>query len=649
MPDEPSRTSDHTPDPPDGDTLSPDAVSLLRQLNLSLDSASTHDPPASFATITGVRAGTADAGSVGVEVPGYEILEELGRGGMGVVYKARQVGLNRIVAFKTMRIGSADPRQLIRFLAEAEVVAAVKHPSVVQIYEFGEHDGQPYMALEYLPGGTLAEALTGGRSDAAPSGSWRDAATLVAGIARGVAAAHAMGIVHRDLKPSNVLFDEAGNPKVTDFGLAKRDGGSNLTETWVVMGTPAYMAPEQASGRTRFAGPQADVWALGVILYECLTGVRPFQADTAEALLARIVIAEPSSVRSAAPAVPADLEQICWKCLAKNPEERYPTARELAEDLRRVVAGEPVSLRPPSLGRVLRLWAKQNFGSAGWTVAGGVAAGLLAGGYTALELVGTKLHRTAAAYEQLPSVPGPWISIGPIPETALVVAEMVMYLLLPGVLLATTLLVRPRNRSADVAAGLMTGLVGAVTLFTVAFGWWSVYSQSLVPADDDLVLLTGPDGPILESYPDLAEVPPEERRAVLLAKTRFDLAAGIPRGILMGMLLSVALTVPACVALVCWAGTLLRRDVPLRTIIPHYFEATLPALVFCGYMFFVAQRLLLYGTAPQYPGCYATLLTLTALAVLAARRRASTGVRVALQLAWIAYYAVTNAYVCYEF
>ena len=194
---------------------------------------------------------------------GYQIVREIACGAMGVVYEARQLQLNRVVAFK--KVLHADPSGLLRFLAEA--IAAVRHPNVVQVYESGQHDGQPYLAMEFCPGGTLAAKLKdGGRL--APQA----AVELMAQVAAGVAAAHAEGVVHRDLKPGNVLFDVAGVPKVADFGLAKRGTGADLTHTQAVMGTPAYMSPEQARGETKFVGPTADVWALGVMLYECLTG-----------------------------------------------------------------------------------------------------------------------------------------------------------------------------------------------------------------------------------------------------------------------------------------------------------------------------------------------------------------------------------------
>jgi tRNA A-37 threonylcarbamoyl transferase component Bud32 len=288
-------------------------------------------------------------------VPGYELREPLGKGGMGVVYKARQVGLNRIVALKMVLGGHrAEPRELIRFLAEAEAVAAVKHPHVVQVHEYGEADGRPFLAMEYLPGGSLADRLKAhGRLDPIA------AARLVGTLAGAVQAAHDQGIVHRDLKPANVLFDEAGAPKVTDFGMAKRRGGSDLTATQAVMGTPAYMAPEQARGDTKFVGPGADVYALGVILYECLTGTRPFAASDALSLLRKVAEEEPERPGKRLPRLPRDVELVCLKCLAKEPAERYLSAAALADDLARYAAGEPVSVRAAGLLERGYKWARR--------------------------------------------------------------------------------------------------------------------------------------------------------------------------------------------------------------------------------------------------------------------------------------------------
>jgi hypothetical protein len=282
-------------------------------------------------------------------VPGYTVVRELGCGGMGVVYEAVQSGLRRPVALKMLlpdrRSGG---HAAVRFLAEAEAVAAVRHPHVVQVFEFGEHAGRPFLAMELCPR-SLRDVLKAGPL------SYREAARLVSKVAQGVQAAHAQQIVHRDLKPANVLLDPDGEPKVTDFGLAKRGAGSDLTRTHAVLGTPEYMAPEQAEGRAKFVGPAADVWALGVILYECLTGARPFAADDPVAVARRVTDAAPARPRALDRAVPRDLETVTLKCLEKDPAARYPTAAALAADLDNYLEGRPVTARPRSAAD--RAWA----------------------------------------------------------------------------------------------------------------------------------------------------------------------------------------------------------------------------------------------------------------------------------------------------
>jgi hypothetical protein len=271
-------------------------------------------------------------------LPGYEILEEVGRGGMGVVFKARQLSLNRIVALKMVLGGRGGESGLDRFRAEAEAVGRLQHANIVQVYEIGEHDGCPFYTLEFCPNGNLSKKLDG---KPLPAG---EAAELVEDLARAMTAVHQSGIVHRDLKPQNVLISADWTPKVTDFGCAKTEHGSH-TQTGAVFGTPGYMAPEQAEGRNKEVGPAADVWALGAILYECLTGRPPFLAANPVETLRQVVEQDPPPPRLLNRFIDPDLEKIVLKCLEKDAAMRYRSAAELAEDLRRHREGEPIHAR----------------------------------------------------------------------------------------------------------------------------------------------------------------------------------------------------------------------------------------------------------------------------------------------------------------
>lgn len=273
------------------------------------------------------------------QVAGYEILEVLGHGGMGVVYKAKQLGLNRLVALKMVLAGaSASPLELARFRAEAEAVAQLQHPNIVQIYEIGEQGGCPFLALEYVVGGSLAAHLDG--TPVPP----RQAAELVLALSRAVQHAHETGIVHRDLKPANVLLQPDGTPKITDFGLAKRAESDHArTQTGTILGSPSYMAPEQAAGRTSDIGPATDIYALGVILYELLTGRPPFKGASLLETIEQVRENDPVPPRFLQPKTPRDLETICLKCLEKAPRRRYATAADLAADLRAFLHDEPIN------------------------------------------------------------------------------------------------------------------------------------------------------------------------------------------------------------------------------------------------------------------------------------------------------------------
>jgi serine/threonine protein kinase len=392
-------------------------------MGLPLDPQETASlPPASPAENVTAEPATVDAAPPGVDrwatvdflhtvgerlasypkIPGYEILGELGRGGMGVVYKARQEKVNRLVALK-MVLGSscASPEARLRFLLEGEVLGRLQHPNIVQIYEVDTCEGQPYFALEYVEGGSLADLLKQHKSFAP-----QEAAALVETLARAVHFAHSNGVIHRDLKPANILLtrnpkSEPSNPKqiqniksetkaetkavsdllasdfgfvsdlrvrisdlvpkITDFGLAKQTQvGTGLTASGAVMGTPAYMAPEQAEGKGKQSTAATDVYALGAILYELLAGRPPFVADSPLDVIVKVVSEEPPSVSSLRAKLPRDLVTICHQCLQKEPTKRYATAEALADDLRRFLEDRPIHARPVTTSERVWRWCRRN-------------------------------------------------------------------------------------------------------------------------------------------------------------------------------------------------------------------------------------------------------------------------------------------------
>lgn len=311
-----------------------------------------------------------DAPNIGM----YEVLGIIQEGGMGIVFKARHTTLRRVVALKMMRSDALGrPKLAERFRREMEVAARLDHPNIVRIYEVGEHNNQPYYTMAFLNGGTLAKHRS--RLLAEPTATL----ALMERVSRAVHFAHEHGILHRDLKPSNILLDDHGEPLITDFGLAKfREGDVELTQSGSVLGTPAYMSPEQASGRIREIGVGTDVWALGVMLFELLTGSRPFVDETVEDVKRRIIHEEPPRPRALRPELTVDLEHVVLRCLEKEPSRRYRSAGELAEDLGRCLRGERLWRRPPvwlrRIGEVLLRSPKITLAAAVGVVAVGAFA-----------------------------------------------------------------------------------------------------------------------------------------------------------------------------------------------------------------------------------------------------------------------------------
>jgi WD40 repeat protein/serine/threonine protein kinase len=329
-------------------------------------------------------------------IPGYEILDQVGKGGMGVVYRARQSRPNRVVALKMLKDEvTADAFDLARFRAEADILARLSHPNIVQVYEVGEHHGRPWFSLEFCPGGSLAGRLGGAPM---PPG---EAAGLVEVLARAMHATHRAQVIHRDLKPANILLADDGTPKITDFGLAKLlDADAGQTRSGWILGTASYMAPEQAAGRMEEIGPAVDGYALGAILYELLTGRPPFRGVNLRDTLEQVECDEPVPPRRFLPSVPYDLETICLKCLAKAPAKRYGDALALAEDLRRFLRGEPIRARRTPLWERGLKWVRRQPAAAGLLLASVVATGALAGALVTL-VINARLAQERQTLEQL--------------------------------------------------------------------------------------------------------------------------------------------------------------------------------------------------------------------------------------------------------
>jgi tetratricopeptide (TPR) repeat protein/tRNA A-37 threonylcarbamoyl transferase component Bud32 len=338
------------PDPREYSKAFPELADRLR-VQLEVHDALSSGELDQFA----VRPGQGASSPISPSVPGYEVVGEIGRGGMGVVYRARQLKPNRLVALKMILDARfASEQDLIRFQNEAEVIAALEHPNIVPILEVGQHEGLHYFSMPLLTGGSLAA------SQPRPTDDPRAAARLIAEVAAAVHHAHERGILHRDLKPANILLDTEGRPHVSDFGLAKRIlDRRSLTESGAIMGSPGYMSPEQASGKPTSVTTASDIYGLGAILYSLLTGHAPFEGSSVHETIARLQDAPPEAPSKVNPAVPRPLEQICMMCLEKEPARRYPTAKALAADLQRWLAGEPVLARPEPFSARTRRWMRR--------------------------------------------------------------------------------------------------------------------------------------------------------------------------------------------------------------------------------------------------------------------------------------------------
>lgn len=476
----------------------------------------------------------------------YELESEIARGGMGVVFRARQVSLNRPVAVKMILSGElASSDDVARFRTEAEAAANLDHPAIVPIYEIGEREGQHYFSMKFIDGESLSQLLQKASGKSLTRDELQERVGLVIAVARGIHYAHQRGIIHRDLKPANILIDSAGQPHITDFGLARRTTeGSDLTRTGAIVGTPSYMAPEQALGSGKNATTAVDIYGLGAILYASLTGRPPFEGQNPLETILQVQKEPPVPPSRLNSSVDHELEVICLKCLEKDPEARYRSAGELADDLARWVRGEPIQAMPPNAARLFWRWFSTNFKAAACVLVIGVITGLLIC-MPAIHSQADNLGGYALIYRgSFPAEEAPWIlkALEGFPRwlgIALLPLMLVSYFSMGWF---TDRLVKPQDLAGAMLCGLGVGTAAAISAFLFCIGWVTIIQVAVWPSQPDLELLvaeiskdtTFSDGQtIATKYPADIKGEPVYTRYVM-KKALADMQARIPLALWYG-------------------------------------------------------------------------------------------------------------------
>ncbi len=501
----------------------------------------------------------------------YELLDEMARGGMGVVYRAKQISLNRVIALKMILAGTiAGDDEIRRFQREAEAAANLDHPGIVPIYDIGVHNGQHYFSMKLIEGGTLAN------QSAALKRDHKRGIELVAMVADAVHHAHQRGILHRDLKPANILLDSDGNPLITDFGLARNTGSDlQLTQSGAVVGTPGFMPPEQAAGRD--VTTAADVYSLGAILYQIVCGRPPHQCDSVMQTLMSVISEVPPKPRDLNSEIHPDLELICMKCLAKEPAQRYASAGEFAGELRAFIAGEPLRVRAPTIFELVRLWLSKNFGNVLWIPLIAIVMGALAGFSQWACTFGQDMAFYRQTYAKFPAADRSLLAIDWQTIQFPMLIVFLLSLASSGWLVAS--LTRTKNRAADIGAGLAVGLLTGMVAFACGMG--SVLVESMmfgVKQDMELLFQIAATDNELDSYaqqrlatryPTLQSLAAVERTSALTMKISADRNATSLTGTALGTLICLAWFGMLGLAQTWVAGPLLRGQSRLRALFSY--------------------------------------------------------------------------------
>lgn len=480
---------------------------------------------------------------------GYELLEELGRGGMGVVYRAHHKKLDRAVAIKMILAGQfASAESIQRFALEAETAARLDHPGIVPIYEIGQAGDHHFFSMKLIDGNPLSSMLDEYKPDQ------RKSVALMIEVAKAVQHAHQRGILHRDLKPANVLIDRDGRPLLTDLGLAKQlDSDSAITQTGLVLGSPGFMSPEQAAGQTDVT-IAADVYALGAMLYWLVSGRAPITGKNPFDIVQKTIEHEPESIRELRVDADRDLNLICLKALQKSPTERYHSAEAFASELQAWLDGEPLSVKPPTLFTSMRRWIQTNFRGVAVGVGVGSVCGLLMGFIILLQIAEGQLKAANALHEQLEAANPPWITsyfswVVRVPEGIRETLPSWITVITAICGIATIGLSKPKRRDSGFAAAITASLLAGILSFVISWAWQPIANRTRQASHQDLQLLSDylflhPDDRalaeeiIFQRYPGLPKADTWERSGLMTAKISSDQAISIPGGIWIGLIVA---------------------------------------------------------------------------------------------------------------